>query len=62
MTTTKDRFGREWNLPKGELCSTCGQPDCSDCNHQRLADAEVLFLGGTVDRNHPSTTTEGSTE
>ena len=44
---TTDKFGRTWDLPAIELCSTCGQPDnCGDCNHQPLSDADVLKLRG----------------
>jgi hypothetical protein len=47
-TTMKtDKYGRKWDLPKKELCPTCGQPDNSgDCNHKRLCPADVLDLGG----------------
>jgi len=42
-----DIFGNTWYLPKGELCSVCGQPDnTGDCNHEQLEDDEVLELGG----------------
>lgn len=41
----KDKFGREWNLPKKELCPKCGQPDsCGDCNHKKLSNDEVNRL------------------
>lgn len=43
----KDKFGVTWDLPKDEICSTCGQPDNSgDCNHQQLSKEEVKMLGG----------------
>jgi hypothetical protein len=43
-----DIYGRVWDLPESELCSTCGQPDnCGDCNHERLTDDEVAELQGT---------------
>jgi len=41
----RDIFGRNWNLPKKELCQICRQPDNSgDCNHKRLTDTEVKQL------------------
>ena len=44
---TIDKFGHRWDLPKNELCSTCGQPDsCGDCNHQPLTRLQVDWLGG----------------
>lgn len=43
----RDRFGRAWQLPKTELCPTCGQPDnTGECNHLPLTDEEVEILGG----------------
>lgn len=33
----KDKYGRDWKLPKKELCKICGQPDsCGNCNHKKL--------------------------
>lgn len=41
----KDKFGRNWDLPKAELCPTCGQPDnTGNCNHKKLTDEEVEAL------------------
>lgn len=47
--TTIDNFGRKWNLPSEELCSTCGQPDnCGDCNHEALSNDEAKALGAEI--------------
>jgi hypothetical protein len=46
MPKHKDIFGRVWDIPKKELCPTCGQPDtCGDCNHKTLTDSEAKELG-----------------
>jgi hypothetical protein len=46
---SKDKYGRTWDFPPYELCDVCGQPDsCGDCNHQPLADEEVLEIGGQL--------------
>ncbi len=48
---TTDKYGRIWDLPKEELCPTCGQPDnCGDCSHQPLTVAQVKQLASDVDQ------------
>lgn len=44
-----DLHGRWW--PKDmKLCAHCGQPDnCGDCTHEKLAEKEVLLLGGLLE-------------
>ncbi len=49
MKTKTDIYNRKWNLPKKELCPTCGQPDSvGDCNHKKLKNKEVILLGGEL--------------
>jgi hypothetical protein len=44
---TLDKFGNLWDNQPPDKCPICGQPDnCGDCNHKRLADSDVLELGG----------------
>ena len=43
---TTDRYGRTWNLPSGELCPECGQPDnCGDCTHEPITAEQAAELG-----------------
>ncbi len=41
----KDKYGREWDLHKNELCPICGQPDnCNECNHEKLTEEDVRMI------------------
>ena len=49
IRSTVDKYGRKWELPSYQLCPECGQPDsCGDCNHGKLKNKEVLYLGGSL--------------